>query len=469
MSGEGVCPHCGYFIGSDADNRCPVCTGTSGRFAHPLSGRLAVLVALGTILGMLAMFLVQQVQWNARLEHYSRGVVALDAGNLEDAVAELNLAGGYPGAAELARRTEEKLRAAREAYSVGLRAMADGHWWDAARAFARVMAIEPRFRDASRLLERARARVGHMVLAKPYDPHLYIAHTDGMDLRQIPATQGWLSPLGLSRDGGTLLASDATGSRFYLVDTFTGHAELIFSSTVPHQVRLSPDGRAVAAFPCISTFFSLHPGKLSVVTKSGSTVSLVETGECTWAAFAPRGDLLIYGVNGSYSRERGYRAELYQYNLEEGTSSPWLSLGEWVVDMRFASVESLVLLTYREWEFRLLKVDVRTGTRQVLASSRRSFDGVLSPKGDVLVYRRSSEPGPSNYYIVDTASGRETFAFRCCGTVYQLPAFTGDGSRVLYIRPDDLGTGQSLYAVRPDGTDPVLVLEGVSQFLVAHP
>jgi Tol biopolymer transport system component len=132
-------------------------------------------------------------------------------------------------------------------------------------------------------------------------------------------------------------------------------------------------------------------------------------------------------------------------------------------------LDALLLLTYREDGFRLLRLDLSTGARQVLATSARSFDGVLSPRGDVLVYRRLSEMGPSTYHVIELPSGREVYAFRCCGTVYQLPAFTADGSRILYIQPSNRAEGQVLYAVKLDGSDPVVVLEAVNQFLISYP
>ncbi len=418
---------------------------------------------------VLGVFLAQQIRWSVKLEHYSRGLAALETGDLEGSLAELKQAGDYPGAQDLARRTEARLRMAQEAYVAGLEHMASGRWWDAARAFAKVMSVEPRFKDAAELLRRARTRIGYMVITRPYDPHLYIAHTDGMDLRQVPTARQWLNPLGLSKDGATLLAADPTGYRFYLVDTSTGQTQLLFSAAIPYQVRLSPDGSAAVAFPCISTFFSIHPGRVLLLWKDGRTADLLETGECTWAAFAPRADTLVYSVNLGYSRNTGYRSNLYLYHIATGSVRSWLALEEWVVDMRFIGLQTLLLVTYGEGGFKLQKLDMMTGGGQVLATSPRSFDGTLSPKGDVLVYRRRSEPGPSGYYLKDMATGQEAYAFRCCGSVYQLPAFTPDGSRVLYIRPAPLPEEQALYAVRPDGTDAELILEGVSQFLPSHP
>jgi hypothetical protein len=430
---------------------------------------LTLALGFAAITAMIGLLVVQQIRWSSMLDHYSRGVVALEAGNLEEAVAELQWAGDYPGAPELARKAAENLRRAQGAYSEALKHIAREEWWDAARALAAVVSVEPRFKDAAALLSRSRARIGYMVVAKPFDPHLYIAHTDGLDLRQVPTDLRWLTPLGLSMDGTTLLASDVTGSRFYLVDTLTGRTESVFSATVPHQARLSPDGSAVVTYPCINTFFALHPGRLSIVRRDGRVADLLEGGECTSAAFAPRGGLLVYAVNRSYSRDKGYTAQLHAYSMDGGTQRPLVSLEEWVVDMRFVGLDALLLLTYREDGFRLLRLDLSTGARQVLATSARSFDGVLSPRGDVLVYRRLSEMGPSTYHVIELPSGREVYAFRCCGTVYQLPAFTADGSRILYIQPSNRAEGQVLYAVKLDGSDPVVVLEAVNQFLISYP
>ncbi len=467
MEGERVCPNCGYLLTSSGAP-CPIC-GTASLGTAAQAGRwLRFAVGAILLLGLLSFFFYRQVQWTDKFRHYVEGLRALDAGDLEKAAEELGEADDYPGAQDLARSTSERVRLLQEAYRSGLQAAAANDWWKAARILNRAVSINPKFKEASELLEEARRRIGYMVVLKPYDPHVYVAHTDGLDLRQVPVPEKWFSPLAISAEGSTILASDATGSSFYWVDVATGRLQLVFSSPVPHQARLSPDGSAVVAFPCINTFFALHPGSLSVYRRDGTHRTLLQTGECTWAAFTPEGSHIVYSVNQTYSPDKGYRSLLRLYNLSTGDENLILQLDAWVVDMRFTAANRLLVVAYRGGEFSLDEVDLDAKTVRALIVLRRSFDGVLSPLGDVMVYRRITEAGPSNYFIRDLRTGREVYAFRCCGTVYQLPAFTLDGSRILYVSGVAPGD-QTLYAVRPDGTDSEVVLDGVMQFVLSPP
>jgi WD40 repeat protein len=404
-----------------------------------------------------------QARTEALFGHYSRGVQAFEASDYETAVAELEQADGYGGSRELLTRARQRLDSLASAYRKGRTAMAEGQWWDAAYWFRQATEASPRYRDASALLEQARRGAGYLVVQKPGRPvsPLYFGHADGGDLRRIPAPPGTYYPVALSSDGTTLLTIqfNRDGTTYALMDTASGRSRWLISLQLPAAARLAPDAGAVAVFP-----YRMGPevrdlSPLNLLIPGGGLMRLADGWQQARADFSPSGRELAFSV--SY----GGAGQLFLYNLEGGELVKVASLSGSVESLSFGLDGShLVATTFDGTSYSLTVVGL-DGRARDLVRSPRHIAGLLGPDGRSLLYREGTV-GDGPFKMKDLETGEEFTIFRCCGSAYQMPYFTADAGRLLFLSYDGSDV-PNLYAVKPDGSDRLLVTQGILRFVAA--
>ncbi len=463
-TGYTLCPSCAHVCLRDAPN-CPGCGQSLTTLPRRSRPRWELVAGVALLAVFLGMFVISQARAQYLFDHYIRGVQALEAADYEMAVTELEQADGYGDARELLGRARQKLEVLATSYERGKQSLSLGRWWEAAYWLRQASDIAPNYRDTALLLERARQRAGYLVVQKPGRPvsPIYVGHADGGDLRRIPAPPGSYYPVALSSDGTTLLTIqfNRDGTTYWLMDTATGRTRWVVSLQIPAAARLGPDGSAVAVFPYRMGPEVRQLSPLSLIVPGTSLVRLAEGRQQARADFSPSGRQLAFSV--SYWGS----AELFLYNLDGGELLKVANLPGEVESISFGlDSRHLLVTTYEKLNYTLSLVGL-DGTVRPLVQSARYLAGLLSPDGRHLLYREGTL-GDSPFTMRDLGSGEEFTIFRCCGSGYQMPYFTADGGRILFLSYEGADV-PNLYAVTLNGTDRLLVAEGVLRFVAAPP
>ncbi len=456
------CTVCGHLNAVGASG----CAGCGAAIVAPSAHRrMRVEVWLGIILLLVCASILgyRQITGESQFTHYVRGVKAFEAQDYEEAVRELEAAGNQAVADGMLAKARERRDAVVAAYQKGVEAISGGHWWEAAYWMRRVAELSPRYRDAYQRLGTVRQLVGYLVVQKPGRPvsPLYVGHADGGDLRKIPAPPGSFYPVALSADGKTLLTIQFTrdGTTYNLMDTSSGRTQWVATLQMPAAARMSPQGDAVAMFPYRMGPEVRELSPLNLILPGHGRVRLADGWQQARADFSPKGRYLAFSV--SYGRS----SELFLYRLEGGELLKVVSLPVGVEGLSFGSDgRHLLATTFNGKFYGLTVVDLDGGVKEIL-SSARYLSGVLSPDGNQLLYREGTL-GDGPFVLRDLRTGSERQVFRCCGSAYQMPHFTPDGGRVLYLSYEGSEI-PNLYAASVDGSERLLVAEGVLRFVAS--
>jgi hypothetical protein len=222
MAGAGFCIECGEPLdGLRAGDAWAGEDGDSGAVAPPWSWRerrLELVLGLALLMAVVGFALFNYLGQEAQAGKYRSGVAALERGDLESAVTDLQAAGDYLDSGKRVAEARERIRERGILYRLGSEAFASGRMWQAARVLAQLDAQSPGFVNTSAMLTEARRDVG--VIAYRLGPWadgdgaLYVAHSDGRDAQRVPDTNRLTKPEALSTDGKWLLYSDVERSGY---------------------------------------------------------------------------------------------------------------------------------------------------------------------------------------------------------------------------------------------------------------
>ncbi|HET9494374.1 MAG TPA: zinc ribbon domain-containing protein [Chloroflexia bacterium] len=175
--------------------------------------RLELVLGMALLLAVLGFALVSFLRQETQGEHYRAGLNAVEQGDLELALSELEAAGGYLDSGKRAEEARQRVRLRDDLYGEASDAFSEGRYWAASRLLTQLEGLAPGFRGTAPMLQESRDAVGRIVFRLgPWADGvgaLYVARADGSDRRRVPGTGRLSEPHAFTPDGRWLLFSEA--------------------------------------------------------------------------------------------------------------------------------------------------------------------------------------------------------------------------------------------------------------------
>jgi hypothetical protein len=175
--------------------------------------RLELILGVALLLAVVGFALNNYVTQEAQAGRYRAGLNALDRGDLEAALSELEAAGGYLDSGQRAEEARQRVRLRDDLYGEAADAFAEGRLWAASRLLTQLGKLAPGFRDTGPMLHEAQEGTGRIVYRLgPWADGvgaLYVARADGSDSRKVPGTGRLSEAHAVTTDGRWLLFSEA--------------------------------------------------------------------------------------------------------------------------------------------------------------------------------------------------------------------------------------------------------------------
>jgi hypothetical protein len=215
MDGAGFCIECGEPLdGREALHAWARGEGDPGTAVWSWrEKRLELVLGVGLLMLVVGFAIFSYVSQEAQAGRYRAGLSALERGDLEGAVSDLEAAGDYLDSGKRAEEAHQRIRLRDSLYGQASDAFAEGYLWSASRLLAQLDTLAPGFRDTAAMLDEARGGTGRIVyrLGTWADAQraLYVARGDGSDRQIVPGTSRLSEPHAVSTDGAWLIYSEA--------------------------------------------------------------------------------------------------------------------------------------------------------------------------------------------------------------------------------------------------------------------
>jgi hypothetical protein len=213
MDGAGFCIECGEPLDDRPDGDEGVRDDSGDAAWSWREKRLELFLGVALLLAVVGFALNNYVTQEAQAGRYRAGLNALERGDLEAALSELEAAGGYLDSGRRAEEARQRVRLRDDLYSEAADAFAEGRLWSASRLFFQLGKLSPGFRDSDAMLQEAQEGAGRIVYRLgPWADGvgaLYVARADGSDSRKVPGTGRLSEAHAVTPDGRWLLFSEA--------------------------------------------------------------------------------------------------------------------------------------------------------------------------------------------------------------------------------------------------------------------
>ena len=218
MAGAGFCIECGEPLDARPADDAGAWEegGDDGASWSWREKRLELFLGMALLVLVVGFALYNFVTQEAQASHYRAGLSALERGDLEGAIAEMEAAGGYMDSGKRAEEALQRVRVRDSLFGEAADDFAAGQFWSASRLLGQLGRLAPGFRNSAWMLDISRQAAGRVAYRLgPWADGvgaLYVAGADGSDPQRVPGTTRVSEPHALSSDGKWLLYSEAEGS-----------------------------------------------------------------------------------------------------------------------------------------------------------------------------------------------------------------------------------------------------------------
>lgn len=229
-----------------------------------------------------------------------------------------------------------------------------------------------------------RTKIAYVLVNRSHPDYKYrlmISDFDGVNEVEILRSREPLMSPSWSPDGTKLVYASFENRRqqIFIQDIYTQQRELVSSSKgINSAAKFSPDGTKLALV--LSKDGNPDIYILDLATKFVSRITknrAIDT-EPNWS---PDGKKLLF------TSERGGKPQIYQVNLESRrilrvTFDGEMNLGASITPIN----EELIMVNRTQGKYHIAKQDLKTGSLQVLTSTRLDESPSIAPNGSMIIY-----------------------------------------------------------------------------------